>query len=270
MTIRSRRRRTVLAMLLFVAAMASAACGKEEPTSETSDKTDESGTDSAGDGDSEENEDASDESAEGDDESTTTLPPGAVAGLDDYAGDGELDPTCGTRDYGGGLVMRIPCEVSTPQDPPEGVTLVEGSLYRLNGSIDIPLDGISGSVILGRDEAGTKVVIVTNNSDALFTTGSDQIGSTDTLDNTIRLINERWPNTKMQVRGHTDSTGSASANQSLSERRAARVKDYMASHGIKVAELTSVGFGSTQPFAVETNDDGRAFNRRVEIVLRVP
>ena len=198
------------------------------------------------------------------------LPAGATPGLDDYAGDGELDPTCGTRDFGAGLVLRVPCESSTPSEPPDGVTLVEGSLFGFNGSIDIPLDGISGSLILSRDEAGTKVVIVTNNSDALFDSGSDQIKEPETLDGVIRLINERFPNSRIQVRGHTDSVGSPAANQALSERRASNVLEYLRTHDLDSAELTSVGLGSTQPFAVENNDEGRAFNRRVEIVLRVP
>ena len=198
------------------------------------------------------------------------LPAGATPGLDDYAGDGELDPTCGTRDFGAGLVLRVPCEASTPSEPPDGVTLVEGSLFGFNGSIDINLDGISGSLILSRDEAGTKVVIVTNNSDALFDSGSDQIKEPETLDGVIRIINEHFPMSRTQVRGHTDSVGSPGANQALSERRASNVMEYLRTHNLESAELTSVGLGSTQPFAVENNDEGRAFNRRVEIVLRVP
>jgi outer membrane protein OmpA-like peptidoglycan-associated protein len=212
------------------------------------------------------------------DDTTTTegprqpeeLPPGATPGQDDYGGDGELDPTCGTQDFGGGLVLRIPCEIAAPSGPPDGVTLTEGSLYRLNGSIDINLDGISGSLLLARDDAGTKVAIVTANSDALFEVGSDQIASTDTVDNVIKLINERFPKSRIQVRGHTDSTGSAGSNQALSERRAANVRSYLEGHGVDAAEIASIGLGSSQPFAVEDNDDARAFNRRVEIVLRVP
>ena len=198
------------------------------------------------------------------------LPAGATPGLDDYAGDGVLDPTCGTRDFGAGLVLRVPCEASTPSEPPDGVTLVEGSLFGFNGAIDINLDGISGSLILARDEAGTKVVIVTNNSDALFDSGSDQIKEPETLDGVIRIINEHFPKSRIQVRGHTDSVGSAASNQALSERRAANVLEYIRSNGIEAADLTSVGLGSTQPFAAENNEEGRAFNRRVEIVLRVP
>jgi outer membrane protein OmpA-like peptidoglycan-associated protein len=210
------------------------------------------------------------------DESTTSLPPGATAGLDDYDGDGEPDPTCGTQDFGGDLVLRIPCEIGTSNEPPNGTTLVKDSLFRMPGSTDIDLSGISGSLILARDVAGKKVVLVTFNSDGLFETGSAEIAATGTFDNTVTLINSMWPGSAVQVRGHTDATGSAAGNQSLSEERATAGKDYLTSHGLKASEVTAVGFGSSRPLAEETNPDGSAneegqlFNRRVEIVLRVP
>ncbi|MDX6410330.1 MAG: OmpA-OmpF porin, family [Gaiellaceae bacterium] len=212
--------------------------------------------------------------AASDDEPPTTLPPGAVAGLEDFDGDGQPDPTCGTQDFGAGLVLRIPCTVTTPNEPEQGTTLVNRSLYRLPGSIDIDLTGISGSLVLARDGAGARVVIVVFNSDNLFQTGSATIGSTDTVDGTIRVINSLYPRSSVQVRGHTDATGSASANQTLSERRAATVKDYLSSHGLNATEITSVGLGSTQPLTEERRPDGsdspagRRFNRRVEIVVR--
>ncbi len=207
------------------------------------------------------------------DEPATSLPPGAIPGLDDYDGDGELDPTCGTQDFGAGLVLRIPCRIATDNTPEEGTTLVKDSLYRLPGSTDIDLTGISGSLVLARDVAGAKVVIVVFNSDNLFETGSADIGSTDTVDATIRLINGRWPGSRIQVRGHTDSTGSAAANQTLSEQRAASVRDYLRDHGVNATDVTSVGLGSSRPLTEEREPDGSPdpegmrFNRRVEIAI---
>ncbi len=209
-----------------------------------------------------------------DDETPTTLPPGAVAGLEDFDGDGQLDPTCGTQDFGAGLVLRVPCTITAPNEPEQGTTLVDRSLYRMPGSIDVDLTGISGSLVLARDAAGARVVIVVFNSDNLFQTGSATIGSTDTVDGTIRLINRLYPRSSVQVRGHTDSVGTAAANQTLSERRAATVKDYLTSHALNATEVTAVGLGSTQPLTEERRPDGsdspagRRFNRRVEIVVR--
>ena len=60
-----------------------------------------------------------------------SLPPGAQPGLDDYDGDGAPDPTCTTQDFGGGLILRIPCEIGNANGPEEGTRLVKDSLYRL-------------------------------------------------------------------------------------------------------------------------------------------
>jgi outer membrane protein OmpA-like peptidoglycan-associated protein len=207
---------------------------------------------------------------------TIGLPPGAMPGLDDFDGDGQLDPTCGTQDFGAGLVLRIPCTINTANDPEEGSALVDRSLFRLPGTTDVDLQGISGSLLLARDSAGAKVVIVVFNTDALFDTGSATIGSTDTLDATVRLVNGRYPGSSIQVRGHTDATGTASVNQTLSERRAANVAEFIRQHGVNAVAITSTGLGSTQPLAEErtsagaVSTAGRQFNRRVEIVLRLP
>ena len=69
------------------------------------------------------------------------------------------------------------------------------------------------------------------------------------------------------VEGHTDSTGSAEYNQSLSERRAQAVKARMAGAGMAPAEVGAVGKGETDPIADNGTEDGRAQNRRVVIVV---
>ncbi|MFC4997844.1 OmpA family protein [Dactylosporangium cerinum] len=208
-------------------------------------------------------------------EEPVSLPPGAQPGLDDYDGDGQKDPTCSTQDFGAGLVLRIPCQIGNAHDPENDTRLVKDSLYRLPGP-DIDLTGVSGSVLEARDPNGVHVYIVTFNSDALFGTGSADIGSTDTLDNTIKVINKLYPNGAIQVRGHTDATGSAAGNQTLSQRRAETVRAYLTGHGVSASAVTAVGLGSTQPLVEEKNTDGsvsvagRAFNRRVELVIRLP
>jgi outer membrane protein OmpA-like peptidoglycan-associated protein len=208
-------------------------------------------------------------------EPPASLPPGAQPGLDDYDGDGQKDPTCSTQDFGAGLVLRIPCQIGNAHEPENDTRLVKNSLYRLPGP-DVDLTGVSGSVLEARDPSGVHVYIVTFNSDALFATGSADAGSTDTLDNTIKVINKLYPNGTIQVRGHTDATGSASNNQALSQRRAETVRAYLTGHGVVAASVTAVGLGSTQPLVEEKNTDGsvsvagRAFNRRVELVIRLP
>jgi outer membrane protein OmpA-like peptidoglycan-associated protein len=74
-------------------------------------------------------------------------------------------------------------------------------------------------------------------------------------------------NLKIGVNGHTDNTGNPAANQSLSELRAASVKRYLESKGITSARIESKGVGSNSPVADNNTVEGKAQNRRVEIVL---
>jgi OOP family OmpA-OmpF porin len=76
------------------------------------------------------------------------------------------------------------------------------------------------------------------------------------------------PSTRVSVEGHTDSTGSDAYNQSLSERRAASVKDYLVSKGVDGGRLSTVGYGESQPVADNATSEGRALNRRVELKVQ--
>jgi OOP family OmpA-OmpF porin len=78
---------------------------------------------------------------------------------------------------------------------------------------------------------------------------------------------EKNPSIVVEVAGHTDSAGSENYNQSLSERRAASVKDYLVAAGIDAGRLTARGYGESRPVADNDTDAGRAENRRV--VLRI-
>lgn len=73
----------------------------------------------------------------------------------------------------------------------------------------------------------------------------------------------------LEIQGHTDNVGAAAANLTLSQQRAAAVKDYLVrTHAIAAARLTTAGFGDTKPVADNATDDGRAQNRRVELVKK--
>lgn len=73
---------------------------------------------------------------------------------------------------------------------------------------------------------------------------------------------------KIQIAGHTDSTGDVKANQALSERRAETVKRILSEkYGADAARITTRGWGAEQAVADNATDEGRALNRRVEIVL---
>ncbi len=75
------------------------------------------------------------------------------------------------------------------------------------------------------------------------------------------------PELNLRIEGHTDSTGSRELNQTLSERRALSVQDYLVSQGIDATRMTAVGYGWDRPVADNSTAEGRKKNRRVEIVI---
>ena len=88
----------------------------------------------------------------------------------------------------------------------------------------------------------------------------------DTLDTVSTSLN-KYPNSLIDVYGHTDSTGTDPYNQTLSENRARVVADYLTGRGVNPARIRSTGFGKTQPVASNDTPEGRAANRRVEIKI---
>jgi len=85
----------------------------------------------------------------------------------------------------------------------------------------------------------------------------------DDVAETLRAYYE----TRIEIAGHTDSTGSAQTNQALSENRAKSVKSYLSSRGVAAERMATVGFGPSRPVATNATAEGRAKNRRVAIIL---
>lgn len=88
-----------------------------------------------------------------------------------------------------------------------------------------------------------------------------------TLDEMARILNQD-PRSTVTVIGHTDSTGSESYNMDLSRRRAQSVSSYLAQHGVDSNRLYAEGRGESQPRASNATPEGRAQNRRVELIIR--
>lgn len=78
----------------------------------------------------------------------------------------------------------------------------------------------------------------------------------------------RYPDSTVQVIGHTDSTGSEAYNADLSQRRASSVANVLTDYGVNGYRLAVIGRGATQPVASNDTPAGRAQNRRVEIIIR--
>jgi OmpA-OmpF porin, OOP family len=85
------------------------------------------------------------------------------------------------------------------------------------------------------------------------------------LDEAARILTEN-ADLRVKVQGYTDSVGTDAYNQRLSDRRADTVKRYLVSKGIAASRLDAEGFGESDPVASNDTDEGRAQNRRVELV----
>jgi len=83
----------------------------------------------------------------------------------------------------------------------------------------------------------------------------------------ITAILKKYPDSRFTIDGHTDSSGSDSFNQRLSESRAQSVMNYLISNGVNASRLTSAGYGESRPVADNSTKAGKAQNRRVEINL---
>ena len=163
--------------------------------------------------------------------------------------------------------------------------LIGGKTGRIIGA---GIGGVAGAAVgyqmdkqikeLKEQTAGSGVdVTETDNGSAILVNLPDgvtfDVGSSTlkpefraTLDNVAQSLIQ-YPNSLVDVYGHTDSTGSDAFNQTLSESRARTVMNYLISRGVPAARLRSQGFGETMPVASNDTADGRARNRRVEIKI---
>ncbi|MBD0831398.1 OmpA family protein [Aestuariibaculum sediminum] len=112
------------------------------------------------------------------------------------------------------------------------------------------------------------VVTFDENSGVFFDTNKYNINSASqaTLNKLIGVFKE-YPDTNILVVGHTDSTGDAAYNMTLSKNRANSVTNYLTSNGISSSRLTTNWFGEEQPIADNGTAEGRAKNRRVNVAI---
>jgi outer membrane protein OmpA-like peptidoglycan-associated protein len=110
--------------------------------------------------------------------------------------------------------------------------------------------------------------LVINMSDVLFDTGKYTLkeGAREKLARLSGIILSH-PGLNLRIEGYTDSTGSDSLNQRLSEQRADTVRDFLLTQGLPADSLSAVGYGKAYPVASNDTGSGRAMNRRVEMVV---
>jgi outer membrane protein OmpA-like peptidoglycan-associated protein len=150
-----------------------------------------------------------------------------------------------------------------------GAALGAGVGAGVGNNLDRQAEGLRRALRsdVGVSNNGNNLVVVLS-QDLLFATNSTQVGAQSQNDLLIvarSLTN--YPDSTVNVIGHTDNVGSAAFNQDLSERRAQSVASVLRSGGVSSARIRSIGAGLNQPIASNATAEGRQLNRRVEIII---
>lgn len=150
--------------------------------------------------------------------------------------------------------------------------------------IGAAVGGVAGAVIgaqmdkqreeLASELEGARVerygegLLITFASGLLFDFDSSVVrgAARDNLTNLAESL-RNYPDTEVLIVGHTDSQGSDSYNQGLSERRSIAARDYLVSQGVASNRIRTMGLGESEPVATNDTDAGRAQNRRVEVAI---
>ncbi len=202
--------------------------------------------------------------------------------LEPQAGLGQIAGTVTEFEFGDPLVATISVELedttisfeSTDNgifqfDVPEGTWTVTAVANEYKASSDIVVIEADQTAIIDfvlKPELQEGQVLSFDN--IYFDSGSANIKpeSYYVLDNMVEILNAN-PDALVQVAGHTDSDGSSSYNQTLSEQRATSVFNYLVQRGVSASMLTTMGFGEAQPVVPNTSASNKAMNRRIEFTV---
>jgi outer membrane protein OmpA-like peptidoglycan-associated protein len=195
------------------------------------------------------------------------------ASLEDFASNPEKEKTRKGAGYGAaaGAVVGL---LSAGNNPFKSAMIGAAAGALAGGSVGYYMDRQEAK--LREQMAGTGVDVVRNGDNitldipggVTFAFDSANLNTQfyPVLDKVATTLGE-YNKTVIEVAGHTDSVGSASYNQQLSERRANSVASYLGNRGIDRARMVTIGAGKDHPIASNTTEEGRAQNRRVEITI---
>ncbi len=151
-----------------------------------------------------------------------------------------------------------------------GGALGAGTGALIGADLDRQAAELRGSLSSNISVTNTgEYLIVNMPQDVLFATDSASVRPDLRRDlNTVAASLMRYPNSRIEVIGHTDNTGSAAYNQDLSQRRAVSVAGVLRESGVPGNRIAAFGRGEDQPVASNLTPEGRSQNRRVEIIIR--
>jgi outer membrane protein OmpA-like peptidoglycan-associated protein len=125
-------------------------------------------------------------------------------------------------------------------------------------------EGVSKFLAAGNMEVGKRFTF----NELTFGSGSASISeATEREVERLATVLQAYPNVTIKVDGHTDNTGDAAANKTLSLNRAEAVRAYLASQSVHPDRVATEGFGSERPIASNDTEEGRTKNRRIEVTI---
>lgn len=212
-------------------------------------------------------------------------PPGATVDQNgcelDFDGDGVVDRLDECPDTpAGARVNAVGCEVDSDGDgvkdsadrcpgTPAGAAVDEfGCEFDTDGDGVVDSRDRCPGTEQGQavDNTGCDLAETYRMKDVHFGFDSAELTSDSraSLEDALEIL-KRNADLAVEIAGHTDAIGTESYNQSLSQRRARAVRDYLVANGIDTGRLTARGYGESEPIADNSSEAGRAMNRRVEL-----
>lgn len=149
-----------------------------------------------------------------------------------------------------------------------GAAVGGGAGYIIGKKMDQQAEDIKTEVPNAKVQRVEEGIVVEFSSKVLFGFDSYSLAdaSKQTLGNLITVLN-KYPQTNLEVQGHTDSTGTEQYNMNLSIQRATSVANYLKQNGIDASRLTVKGYGEADPAYPNSTQEGREQNRRVDFLI---
>lgn len=149
-----------------------------------------------------------------------------------------------------------------------GAAVGGGAGNIIGRKMDKQAEAIKAQVPDAKVERVEEGIVVEFSSNVLFGYDKSDLtnASKSTLKSLIQVLNV-YPDTNLEIDGHTDSKGSDSYNQKLSVRRAGAVANYLKANGVAAERITTKGWGESAPKYSNDTEEGRAQNRRVEFLI---
>ncbi|WP_242343683.1 OmpA family protein [Anaeromyxobacter terrae] len=183
---------------------------------------------------------------------------------------------CGTAGkrtaIGGGAGALLGAGVGALAGGKKGALIGAGVGALAGGSVGLYLDKQHKELEKVAEAKRTENGILVNmKNDILFDTGSADLKAEAVAQITqVGDILAKYSDDRIQIDGHTDSSGSNATNEALSRKRADSVRTVLVSRGVREEQITVAGYGESKPIADNATKEGRAKNRRVEVHIDVP